>query len=258
MEVNNTCHLSEIYSAIQGEGPLVGTRQLFVRFSACDLRCVWCDTPGSLVRTKFCEVESSAGSRSFKKIQNPIESNKLISYIRKFSPKLHHSISLTGGEPLLQHKFLLSFLPMVKKEFSLPIYLEAGGHRVDELKTIIKFLDYVSMDFKLPSSAKAGNLWDKHKEFLSLSLSSKKLQNVWIKIVLTNDTCFEELLNSVNLIKSIDRNNKKPEIFLQPVTQINGSKPPGSQDLLNIQFKLLKHYSNIRVLPQVHKFMEQK
>jgi len=57
--------LSEIYSAIQGEGPIVGVRQLFIRLSICDLRCKWCDTPNSLVKTKHASLEISSGSRQF-------------------------------------------------------------------------------------------------------------------------------------------------------------------------------------------------
>lgn len=257
MDQNNVCYLSEIYSAIQGEGPLVGVRQIFVRFSACDLRCVWCDTPGSLVRTSYCEVENASGLRKFQKIQNPIDSQQLISFLNLLSPDSHlyHSISLTGGEPLLQYKFLLSFLPLLKKKLSLPIYLESGGHRPYELKQIINYVDYVSMDFKLPSSAKTGILWDKHKEFLSISLEAKK--NIWVKIVVTADTLLDELFYAADLVKSLDK-KRKIEIFLQPVTEINGSKPPGEKEILDIQLKLLRIYPYIRVLPQVHKLIGQR
>ena len=254
---SNQCYLSEVYSAIQGEGPLVGVRQIFVRFSACDLRCIWCDTPDSLVRQEFCEMEDIAGSRSSQKIKNPITLSQLISYIKQLEPAIHHSISLTGGEPLLQSNFLVSFLPTIKKEVNLPIYLESGGHRPSELKSIVQYLDYISMDFKLPSSSKTSDMWDKHYDFLSLSLEANK--QVWVKIVLTNLTLYEELLRSLDVVKSVNKkNNKKTEIFLQPVTQINGSKPPSEAQLLNIQSKLLCVYPRIRVVPQVHRLIGQK
>lgn len=246
-------YLSEIYSAIQGEGPLVGIRQIFVRFSACDLRCLWCDTPDSLVRTEYCEIEKNAGARDFNKVKNPIELYDLISFISNLSPKLHHSISFTGGEPLLQSESLLSLIPLIKERFLLPIYLESGGHRPDKLKKIVHLLDYISMDFKLPTSSETSPMWDKHKEFLNISLEAKK--NVWVKIIVTNDTSFDELLYSLHLIKSV---NKKVEMFLQPVTKINGSRPPSEKNLLNIHSRLLEHYPYVRVLPQVHKLIGQR
>ena len=257
MSDQNNAYLSEIYSAIQGEGPLIGIRQIFVRFSACDLRCVWCDTPDSLIRTEFCSVENDAGTRKFYEVKNPLTTSSLLSNLKSLSLESHHSISLTGGEPLLQYNFLNNFLPIFKKEFSLPVYLETGGHRPEELSKIVKFLDFISMDFKLPSSANTGTLWDKHKEFLDISSKTKNLQNIWVKIVLTKDTKLDELFYSVDIIKSVYPKNNL-EIFLQPVTEINNINPPGELELLNIQSELLKIYPKIRVAPQVHRLIGQR
>jgi organic radical activating enzyme len=37
--------INEVFSSIQGEGKLIGRRQVFVRFSGCNLECNYCDTP---------------------------------------------------------------------------------------------------------------------------------------------------------------------------------------------------------------------
>lgn len=256
MNLSNTCYLSEIYSAIQGEGPLVGIRQIFVRFSICDLRCKWCDTPNSLVKQEYCEVEDFTGSRTFTKNKNPLLLQDVLKYVINLKPELHHSISITGGEPLLQHDFLNEFIPLIKKEGQVLIYLETGGHRPNELKRVIDLVDFVSMDFKLPSSASVKDLWDKHKEFLEVSLNARK--KLWIKIVITDETSRDDLITSITLVKSFGKLNKPIEIFLQPVTEQNGSKPPSETKLLDIHMKLLKQYPHIRVLPQVHKLIGQK
>jgi 7-carboxy-7-deazaguanine synthase len=44
LETQLTARLVEVFSAIQGEGLNVGTRQLFIRFALCDLRCHFCDS----------------------------------------------------------------------------------------------------------------------------------------------------------------------------------------------------------------------
>ncbi|MBI3590228.1 MAG: 7-carboxy-7-deazaguanine synthase QueE [Candidatus Melainabacteria bacterium] len=255
-EINDKSFLSEIFSAIQGEGYLVGVRQIFVRFSACDLRCKWCDTPDSLVRTKHCEVEEEPGIRKFYKIINPIEKTQLLNILKKLNPSFHHSISLTGGEPLLQWKFLSAFLPVVKEQFALPIYLESGGHRPGELNKIIHLVDYVSMDFKLPTSANAGTLWDEHLKFLNISLEANK--KTWVKIVVTAKTSFDDLLTSIDILKSVKFAHEPVDVFLQPVTSINEIIPPNEIELLSLQKRLIKHYPKIRVLPQVHKLIGQK
>ena len=255
-EINDKCFLSEIFSAIQGEGSLVGVRQLFVRFSACDLRCEWCDTPDSLLRTKYCDVEETPGIRKFHKIINPIEKIQLLNILRELNPSFHHSISLTGGEPLLQWKFLSAFLPVVKEQISLPIYLESGGHRPDELDKIVDLIDYISMDFKLPTSANVGILWDEHLKFLNISLQANK--KVWVKIVVTAKTSFDDLLTSIDVLQSVKPGYEPIDVFLQPVTSVNEITPPNETELLFLQERLIRHYPKIRVLPQVHKLIGQK
>lgn len=247
--------MSEVYSAVQGEGPLVGVRQIFLRFALCDLRCEWCDTPDSLIRTEKCVVEEKSGQRLFKEVENPLSENDLLLYIQNLDPDFHHSFSITGGEPLLQSVFLANFLPKLKTKFDIPIYLESGGHRVEELKRVINYIDFISMDIKLPSSANTGDLWEKHKNFLEVSLSSAKQKKIWVKIVVTSKTLMDEVENAVKLVKSL---NNKIEIFLQPVSSINGISPPDEKTLLFFQEKSLKSYPFIRVIPQMHTLMGQK
>ena len=42
--MTNKTKVREIFTSIQGEGPYVGVKQLFVRFCGCNLRCDYCDT----------------------------------------------------------------------------------------------------------------------------------------------------------------------------------------------------------------------
>lgn len=250
-------YLSEIFSAIQGEGPLVGVRQIFVRFSICDLRCSWCDTPDSLLKSKKYNIEKKAGSRNFLSKENPISSSEVVNYISKLNPENHHSISFTGGEPLLHDKNLKQILSSLKSKFTLETYLETGGHRPDKLKNVVNLFDYISMDFKLPSSSNTLAMWDKHKNFLSVALKSKRLKKIWVKIVVTKNTKYSELAKSIQLVKSF-KTKKKIEVFLQPVTKLKNIAPPDEKELLSIQSDLLKIYPYVRVMPQVHKLIGQK
>jgi hypothetical protein len=42
--VKGSAILAERFGSFQGEGPLTGQRCVFVRFSRCNLKCMWCDT----------------------------------------------------------------------------------------------------------------------------------------------------------------------------------------------------------------------
>ena len=254
--MKNLSYISEIYSAVQGEGPLVGVRQIFVRFSVCDLRCVWCDTPGSLNKTKVCLVEQSPGKREFKKNNNPVHSDELIKICSSLDPIMHHSLSITGGEPLLQWKFLKSFLPGFKNRFNIPVYLESGGHKPNELTKVIEYLDFISMDFKLPSSAYCGDLWDKHFDFLKISINSNA--KTWVKIVVSNKTDFNELEYALKNIKSVSVSKNDIQVILQPVTAINNVQPPDETTILGWQSSLIGILPDIRIIPQTHKFINQK
>jgi len=169
---------------------------------------------------------------------------------------MHHSLSVTGGEPLLQSRFLESFLPELKKTFNTPIYLETGGHRPNELIKVIKHVDYISMDFKLQSSAFCGDLWNKHFEFLKISVQSNA--RTWVKIVITDKTNLNELEYALNNIKSIVGNKNNVEIILQPVTPINDVMPVSEMVILEWQKSLIKIFPEVRVIPQTHKLIGQK
>ena len=93
----NKVKIKEIFASIQGEGPYVGYKQLFVRFCNCNLKCNYCDTEFSANENfiEYCPVELAQEVNQYKDV---------------------HSISLTGGEPLLSVEFLKEFLPLVNKK----------------------------------------------------------------------------------------------------------------------------------------------
>ena len=57
--------LVEMFSSVQGEGPELGARTLFVRFAECDLRCAWCDTPHSWSSRAECALGAHTGRGGF-------------------------------------------------------------------------------------------------------------------------------------------------------------------------------------------------
>lgn len=258
--VTPTARLIEIFSAIQGEGLNVGTRQLFIRFALCDLRCHFCDSAQTWSVPPTCRVERAPGLRDFEIHSNPVGLNLLLEWVeRQNLPGLHDSISLTGGEPLLHAPFLVEFLPLVRRRAGLPIYLETGGHRPEQLSMILPYLDAVGMDWKLPSVS-GENRQDEHVEFLQRCHQASV--EVFVKAIVSSQTDPIELERAAELVAAVS-----PEIplFLQPVTPLELSQQfgrvsmlaPDPEQVLAWQ-ALMKHsLKHVRVVPQTHKMLNQ-
>ena len=223
--------LVEIFSSVQGEGLLVGAKQIFIRFAGCNLACNFCDTPKEAV-IKGISVD---------------EVLEKVKYLEKARGQ-HHSVSLTGGEPLLHTSFLRKLLPGLKRE-GFKIYLETNGTLYRELKQVIRYTDIIAMDFKLPSSTAMAPLWRSHKEFLKIALR----KNVFIKAVVTDKTQIVDIIEARNIIAKFD---KDVLLVLQPATPVRTRDKvvPASRlnDYRNISAERL---ANVRVIPQMHRIM---
>jgi 7-carboxy-7-deazaguanine synthase len=245
---NSLGNLVEIFSAIQGEGVFVGERQLFVRLGGCDLRCTWCDSPHTHAVHSDYRVEKRSGQRNFVEAVNPVSGDQLLHYIEALNQTFpHHSLSLTGGEPMLQSRFLETWLPQV----SLPVYLETGGHRPQELSKVLAYLSWISMDIKLPSSC-GESQWQAHDAFLTVAGQGKAA--LITKWVVTADTTLEDLDQAIDLLV---KHSADIPVVLQPVTPLGGRLAPSPTQVLDWQTRLRQRLTSVRVIPQTHKMINQ-
>ncbi len=126
--------INEIFYSIQGESTYAGRPCLFVRLTACDLRCSWCDTPYAFYEGR---------KRSLDEVLAEVE--------RADCPL----VEVTGGEPLLQedvYPLMQSLLDRGKT-----VLLETGGHRSTAR---VPAPVVTILDVKCPGSGEAeGNDW---------------------------------------------------------------------------------------------------
>jgi 7-carboxy-7-deazaguanine synthase len=255
-EIKLAARLIEVFSAIQGEGLNVGTRQLFIRFALCDLRCHYCDSAHTWHVPTLCRVEHTPGHRDFETYPNPVQGSVLLQWVNRQNQfGLHDSISLTGGEPLLHAPFLMEFLPQVKQLTKLPVYLETGGHRPEELALILPYLDSVGMDIKLPSVS-GEQRWQAHAEFLQRCHTASV--EVFVKLIIDRYTDPTELERSAQLVADV---SPKIPVFLQPMTPVEASTlpllPPLPEQVLAWQSLMKRTLKQVRVVPQTHKMLGQ-
>ena len=127
--------INEIFHSIQGESRRAGEPCVFVRLTACDLRCSWCDTA-------YAFHEGS--KRSI---------DDVVAEVEKYGCPL---VEVTGGEPLLQD----DVYPLMERLLASghTVMIETGGHR-----SIARVPDAVLkiVDVKCPGSGEAHrNHWE--------------------------------------------------------------------------------------------------
>ena len=241
-------YISEIFSSIQGEGSLAGRRQVFIRLANCNLDCKYCDTV--LEKTTTCRVETKPGSAVFDHLPQPLSLHAVIGILTDWVttlPGAHHSVSITGGEPLLSADVLASWLPEIRK--LLPVHLETNGTMHIALERVIRHIDYISMDMKLPSTAGCSeNLWDVHHLFLQAALK----HDVSVKIVIDDDATDDEMQQVCDIVSSVDI---AIPIFLQPLTLSSGVLGVSTAHVLHLQELASSRLPDVRVIPQMHKLL---
>ena len=236
-------YIDEIFNSIQGEGPYVGVRQVFVRFAHCQLHCAYCDTARTRNTPEQCRIERHPGAADFYSKKNPMEKDDVERSIHKlWTPSTKH-ISLTGGEPLIHADFIKTL------DLEYPLYLETNSGFPDKARELKDVISIASCDIKLPEHDST----DHYDELLKNELETISIFNetseTFVKIVILPETTKQSISQAIEGITSID--NDIP-LILQPVTQL---RKVSSKLLLELADFAGKKLKDVRVIPQTHRIM---
>ncbi|MDD5448599.1 MAG: 7-carboxy-7-deazaguanine synthase QueE [Actinomycetota bacterium] len=237
-------NLEEIFDSVQGEGPLLGCRQIFLRFGGCNLSCAYCDTPQARHLSATCRFETSPGTGNFEYIPNPLSLEDVENLVERLAFPGLRMISITGGEPLLQVDFLESLLPRLQSK-NYEFYLETNSTLPDCLPRLVKYLSFASCDIKLSSATGEENRFEENLEFLLRC----DVKHLFVKFVVTQSIDEDEFLEGLKLVKRVPR---EPVVVIQPVTGRRGEVEVRAEKLLNLQKKAIEFFDDVRVIPRIH------
>jgi len=248
-EIEPKAKVAEIFSSIQGEGRWVGRRQVFVRFAGCNLHCVYCDTRTNIVTR--AAIERPPGSSIIDYIDGELSPNQTAEAVKSLlSPeRSYHSISLTGGEPLLVGaKFINAFAEAVA-DTGLPVHLETNGTLPKVLEEVINSLGLISMDVKIPSATGEPPQYEVNREFLEITARKE----CCVKVVFVPETQRKEIEAAVDVVAQVD-----PSIpfILQPATP-GGPVKRYPMPVLMFSFYDLasSRLKDVKIIPQTHRFL---
>ncbi len=234
--------LLEVFCSVQGEGPFLGVRQVFLRFAGCNLACDYCDT--AVKPEPHCRVERIPGSGEEELLKNPLSAELLKELVESYGKV--HSVALTGGEPLL-HADLIRAL-----DVAVPLYLESNMTLPEEAAKLRRRLSFVAGDFKVREVLHGSRRsYEEVREATIASfrvLRSTRRRYTFCKLILPSRFNAEEVLTNVEAVARYIN-----MAVLQPVWQC----PPPGQELLALQAELLDIVET-RIIPQTHKVLAMR
>lgn len=230
--------LSEIFTSIEGEGVLFGTKTMFVRLAGCPLNCHWCDTPYALPL-------DSGSDYSVDEVEGLISKN------------LHpntYKVNFTGGEPLLQHEAVIELAKFVRQK-GIKTYLESACYDSARFAKVLPYIDLVKVEFKLKDSKVVddkhyGSLLRSELDCLKLAIDSGK--TTYIKVVVTNSSSLKEFKELVHEVFEVARPAAIAGFIIQPSYKID---EPTLDLLFGFYDAVYPIYDQVRVVPQLHKII---
>ncbi len=244
-----TSKISEIFVSIQGEGLYAGQKQVFIRFAGCNLSCAYCDEPAASAKRSLPGPFSGHRLQAANHRQESVYAEMTVSSVAAEVIRLARkgrvrAVSLTGGEPLLQWRFIKVLAPALK-EAGLTLHLETNGVLYDGLCRVRDLLDVIAMDIKLPSSTSGKAFWAGHARFAAAAP-----EKTFIKAVVTSRTTAADLKKAV--VVAAKARGSIP-FFIQPASPANGVKPPSRAKLDSFYRLAALKLEDVRILPQMHK-----
>ena len=228
----------EVFTSVEGEGILYGTKTLFVRLAGCPFKCFYCDTKEALPASSGREYE--------------IEDAKKM--IEQSLVKNTYKVNFTGGDPLAQSEAVAELARFVQQK-KIPTYLESSCFDSEKFSKVLPYFDLVKIEFKTPDSEFVDKLhYSKllENELQCLGLAAASGKTTYIKIVVSSRT---ELGQFRDILERIFRAVPTTGIAGFIIQPTYGVAEPNLKQLLEFYDAVFAYYNQVRIVPQLHKFI---
>ena len=219
MKEFNTGYIHSIETMGLNDGPNI---RIVVFMQGCPLRCLFCHNP-----------DTWSSISNFK-----MTSKEIVDEIRKYRPyiEMGGGVTFSGGEPLLQSKFLLEVLKLCKKAGIHTCLDTSGtGYSKKYLDDILKYTDLVILDIKAIDIKNYKKITGANMDSFSYFIERLKINNnkLWLRQVIVpgiNDN--EEYILKLKDYIKIFNNVEKIELLPYHTMGI------GKYEKLNIDYPL--------------------
>ena len=174
--------------------------------------------------------------------------------IERSLEKNTYKVNFTGGDPLAQSEAVSELARFVQLK-KIPSYLESSCYDSTRFAQVLPYLDFIKIEFKTPDSEFVDSkhyskLLENELDCLRLSVESKKV--TYIKVVVSSKT---KLGPFKKLLKRIFQITSKPSLAGFIIQPTYGIAEPSLEQLLSFYDEVHAYYEEVRIVPQIHKFI---
>jgi 7-carboxy-7-deazaguanine synthase len=236
--VSETLVVNEVYLSLQGESTFAGLPCIFIRLTACNLRCSYCDTAYAF---------SEGGRQLLDEILSEVR-RLAAPFTGRVAGERLPLVELTGGEPLLQPNALPLMKALCDEGFTVLIET-SGAHDISRIDPRVRRI----MDLKCPSSGEVARNRFENIAHLKPTDEVKFVVGTWEDYEWMKEQLAEHSLAAICplLVSWVQP--------LQPEQQHASLKrvPPGLKAMTRVELaeKIIADHLPVRFQLQMHKFI---
>ena len=174
--------------------------------------------------------------------------------IEKNLEKNTYKVNFTGGDPLVQSEAVVEMAKFVQAK-NIPTYIESSCYDSQKFSRVLPYINYIKIEFKTPDSEFVdtkhySTLLENELQCLNHAVNSQK--TTYIKVVISSKTQLEPFKNLLEKIFYIITETQIAGFIIQPSY---GIAEPSLKQLFSFYDTVYPYYNEVRIVPQLHKFI---